>query len=240
MARKRILLIMLCVLTIATGVSNGFAMPFFTDASKQAVFLSPLEKWDPTWRLEAYISPLQRAGYQVDVLLNENVSISFLKTGLAKYDLIILRTDSFTLEGFSYYCSGETATFKSRATFAAEISSREVGIAACVGFSMLFLQHYYPAGSLRPALVYVLGGPSAELSSAFLSAGASAFIGYYEAYSIGWGRMDAYSQKLFEYLSQGYSVVDATMQMLAYLKTGHGNTADWPASYWAGDGSFTI
>ena len=240
MALKRILLIVLCVLTVAAGAGKGFAAPSFAATSKQAVFLSPFEKWTPTWRLEAYVSPLERAGYKVDVLFNEEVSISFLETGLAKYDLIILRTDSFSLEGFTYYCAGDPVDSHSRSTFSAEISLKEVGIGECVGFSILFLKHYYHAGTLRPGLVFVVGGPSAEFSSTLLSAGASVFIGFYEAYTMGWGCMDAYSERLFLYLSQGYSVSDAAMRLLAYLKTGHGGTADWPDMYWTGDGSFKI
>jgi len=240
MAPKRILLVALCILSFVVSASNGFAMPLFSGTSKQAVFLSPLEKWMPTWRLDAYVSPLEHAGYHVDVLFNENVSVAFLRTGLSQYDLIVLRTDSFTREGLDFFCSGEPVTSQSRTVFANEISLHELEVSACIGFSVAFLHHYYTQNSLREGLVYVLGGPSAELSSAFLEGGASAFIGYYEPYSVQWGRMDAYSQKLISYLSQGYDVEDAVLKHYLYLHTGHGNTADWPMPYWSGDGNFKI
>jgi len=240
MALKRILLVTLCVLSVVVSASSGFAMPLFTGASKQAVFLSPLEKWMPTWRLDVYKSLLEHAGYTVDVLVNENVSISFLKTGLAKYDLIILRTDAFTREGFRYYCAGDPTGSQARTEFAGDISSHEVEVGACVGFNILFLKHYYTTNTLKPGLVYVLGSMSAELSSSFLSAGAAAFIGYYDAQSIQWGRMDAYSVKLLYYLSQGYSVADAVLQLYIYLNTGHGKSADWPMPYWCGDATLVI
>jgi hypothetical protein len=194
----------------------------------------------PTWNMNGYVSQLEHTGYQVDILLNENVSITFLKSELADYDLIILRTDSFVQEGASYYCSGDPVTTETSATFASEISLGELQIGACLGFNTKFLQHNYPAGSLRPGLVYAVGGYTAELSWAFLAAGASAFIGYDGSFSLGWGRVDAMSIKMLGYLSQGYAVEDAVIQLYIYLNTGHGVTADWPSPYWSGDGSYKI
>ena len=240
MALKGILLIALCVFVVAASAGDSHAVPLFSGTTKQAVFLSPLEKWMPTWRLESYKSLLEGAGYHVDVMLNENVSIPFLMSGLAKYDLIILRTDSMTREGLNYYCSGEKADHAARATFAGEIALHEVSVGACVGFSSLLVKHYYPKSSLAAGLVYVLASNSAEASSAFLNAGAAAFIGYTDAQSIQWGDMDAYSLKLLYYLSRGYSVRDAMVQLYFYLYSGHGLTADWVMAYWAGDASYKI
>lgn len=237
---KSLFLIALCVVGIGASTSEAFAVPFFADTSKQAVFLSPLERWMPTWRRDSYVSLLERAGYSVDLLLNENASISFLRSGLGKYDLIILRTDSFAKEGLDYFCAGDAAGFEARAEFAGEISLHEVAVGACVGFSTLFLKHYYTADTLKPGLVYVLGSASAELSSAFLAGGAVAFIGYEDAQSIQWGRMDCYSQKLVWYLSQGYSVLDSVIELYIYVHMGHGGSADWVMPYWCGDGTFKI
>jgi len=239
MGLKGILLITLCVLAVAAGVGESHAVPFFSDSPKRAVFLSPLEEWMPTWNLDAYVQPLQRAGYQVDVLFNENVSIAFLGTELAKYDVIILRTDSFGYEGFDFYCSGEPVA-NARTRFAGEISSRELHVGACVGFSVLFLSHSYPTGSLRPGFVYAIGSTTAALSSTFLKAGAVAFIGYYEDKSLQWGRVDALSQKLLSYLSQGYSINDSIIRLTRYLNTGHGSTATWPMLYLSGDGTYKL
>ena len=241
MTLKKTLLAALCLVGFLVSASSGFAMPFFSEAtSKQAVILSPLEKWMPTWDLESYILLIEHAGYRVDVLLNENASIAFLKTGLADYDLVVLRTDAFIREGLTFYCAGDTADLQAREKFGGEISSNEVEVAACVGFSVLFLGHYYTAGTLKHGLVYVLASESAELSSSFTSAGAAAFIGYYSAHSIQWGRLDAYSIQLLYYMSEGSSVADAVIQLYVYLNTGHGKTADWVTPYWSGDGTYTI
>jgi len=194
----------------------------------------------PTWNRDAYLSSLQRAGYQVDLLVNEEVSVSFLRTGLVKYDVIILRTDSFRWEGLDYYCSGEPATSGARKAFSREVSSRELRIGECVGFSALFIQHNYPANSLRRGLVFTIGSVSGGLASVFLAAGSAAFIGYYHEFSLGWGRMDCFSEKLLAYLSEGRSVRDSVVQLDIYIRVGHGNTADWPTVYWIGDGTFKI
>jgi hypothetical protein len=236
---KSLLLITLCVLPLVTGISNGFAAPSFADATRRAVFLSPVEKTMPTWGFESYKSLLERAGYQVDVLLNENASISFFETGLAKYDLIILRTDSFTSEALRYYCAGDKADASARGTFAGEIALKEVMVSECVGFSILFLRNHYPASSLR-GLVIAIGSNTAELSTVFLKAGAAALIGYYDEHCMQWGTLDSYSLKLLYYLSKGYSVEGATIQLYIYLYTGHGKTADWILPYWAGNGSYKI
>ena len=238
--RKLVLATTLCLLSFVAVTNVAFAVPFFAETVKQAVFLSPLEEWMPTWHLEEYVSILEKAGYQVDVFLSENVSISFLKTGLAGYDIIILRTDSFTEEGMNYYCSGEPATFEARKEYAGEISAKEIQVGACVGFSAAFIQNNYSANSLRNGLVQVVDGYSADLSSAFLKAGAAAYMGYYDAGSLRFGRMDALSIKWLKFLAQGYTVNDATLQLYLYLNLGHGHSATWPAVFLYGDGDFKI
>lgn len=236
---KSLLLIVLCVLPLLTGISYGFAAPSFAATTKRAVFLSPLEKVEPTWGFEAYKSLLERAGYQVDILLDGNASISFFETGLAKYDLIVLRTDSIVSEGLTYFCAGDKADASARGTFAGEIGLKEILVGGCVGFSTLFLRNHYPAGSLR-GLVLAVGSRTAELSTAFLKAGATALIGFYDDHCTQWGNLDSYALKLLYYLSQGYSVDGANIQLYIYLYTGHGKTADWILPCWAGDGSYKI
>ena len=237
---KKALLTTLFILSVIAGASHASALSSFSEAGKQAVFLSPLEQWFPTWNLQDYLSPLEHAGYHVDVLLNENVSIAFLAENLTNYDIIILRTSWFELEGgMTFYCSGEPVNQTSTA-FAGEISSKELAIDFCVGFSALLLQSNYPPGSLRHGLVYVLGAAGGELSSVFLAAGSSVFIGYSEDYYLMWGRMDALSQALFRYLSEGSTVRDSVAQLYFYLCRGHGGTATWPLPSWIGDGRFKI
>jgi hypothetical protein len=242
---KSLLLIALCVLPLVTGISNGFAAPSFVeppsfaDATRRAVFISPLEDIEPTWGSESYKSLLEHAGYQVDIVLDGNASISFFETGLAGYDLIVLRTDSFVSQGLTYYCAGDKADASARGTFAGETALKEVKVEACVGFSTLFLQNHYPAGSLR-GLVFAVGSNTADMSTVFLKAGAAALIGFYDEHHTQWGNLDSYSLKLLYYLSQGYSVESANIQLYIYLYTGHGKTADWILPYWAGDGSYKI
>lgn len=224
-----------------TGLAgNALAVPS-PDSSNKAVILSPLERMIPTWRLESYITNLEQAGYEVDVLLNENASIGFFKTGLADYDIIVLRTDSFKYEGTTYHCSGEAVNWITRATFAEEISRNEIKVGACVGFSSVFLHDHYPTNSTKHGLVYAIGSGAAELSWVFLQAGAAAFLSYYDQeYTLSWGRMDALTIRMLSYLSQGYSVGEASIELHVYLRVGHGETANWPTVYIAGDDDFKI
>lgn len=240
LAMKRVLLIALFFLSAVAGTNHVAALPLFSETGKQAVFLSPMERWMPTWDLQGYVFYLERAGYHVDVLLDEKVSISFLKTGLADYDIIILRTDSFDGEDISYYCSGEPVTTKTRTTFAAEISTGELKVGECVGFSLAFLKHNYPADSLRPGLVFAIGGLTAQLSSVFLEGGCSAFVGYSDLLGLQWGGLDALSIRVLKYLSEGYTVKGALAQLDSYIHWGHGNSATWPKLYWDGNEDFKI
>jgi len=233
------LVVTLIVLCVAASVGQAHASPAFSESTKRAVFLSPLEGWYQTWNLDTYVSVLQKAGYQVDVFLNENVSIAFLETGLSNYDLIILRTDSFSYEGAQYFCAGDPVTPESPGTFAAQILLQEVHVSACVGFSLNFIQHNYSPGSLH-GLVYVLASSAYQLSYAFHSAGASVFVGFGTDFSLRWGRMDAMTQKFFSYLADGYSVNDASMRLSLYLYSGHGITANWVPISWVGDGNYKI
>ena len=215
-------------------------MPSFSSTTKEAVLISPLENWTPTWNLEGYLTYLERAGYHVNLIFNENASIAFLKTELTKYDLIILRTDSFYYEGLNYYCSWEPVTSRSRAFYAEEISAHEMRVGVCVGFSLIFLQHNYPPGSLKPGLVLAVGGGSLELTTAFITAGASVFIGYFDMYSLYWGRLDALTTKILSYLSEGSTVKDSMLLLYKYLARGHGQSSTLPSIYWNGNGDFTI
>jgi hypothetical protein len=139
----------------------------------------------------------------------------------------------------TYYCAGDKADASARGTFAGETALKEVKVEACVGFSTIFLQNHYPAGSLR-GLVIAVGSNTADMSTVFLKAGAAALIGFYDEHRTQWGNLDSYSLKLLYYLSQGYSVDAANIQLYIYLYTGHGKTADWILPYWAGDGSYKI
>jgi len=195
----------------------------------------------PTWNLNGYVTLLERAGYHVDVLLNEKVSVSFLTTSLSKYDAIILRTDYFHYEGFNYYCTGEPVNSKTRTTFAAQISVQELQVNGfCLGFSLIFLQHNYPAGSLKPGLVFVVASDSTVLASPFLTGGSSAFLGYETTFGLGWGRLDAISIKLLKYLSEKSSVRDSIAKLFSYLTAGHGITSKLPPIYYAGNGNFKL
>ena len=230
----------LCLVVLLASTDATYSAPLLSSSDKQAVFISPLERWEPTWHRKEYVSLLENAGYHVDVVLDEDASISFLKTGLASYDVIVLRTDSFTYEGYSYYCAGDDVTAKSRADFAAEISQHEVQVGACVGFSGAFIRDNYPANSLRKGLVFVVDGYSADLSSSFLKAGSAVYVGYYDANTLAWGRTDCMSLKWLSYMARGDSVKDATLNLYVYVNRGHGQTALWPSMFSYGDVTYRL
>ena len=237
---KAIFLVTLCILASVAGINGALGAPLLSDPAKKVLFLSPWERWVPTWNLKDYVSTFELAGHSVDMVSNENASISFLMTQLGTYDIIIIRTESFYIEGLNYYCSGEPVTVKSRTTFASLISEKEIAVSQCIGFSLKFLQQYYPPGTLKHGLVYVVGGPAGDLSQAFLVGGAAVFVGYDDPYSLEWGRMDALSQALFRNLLQGSSVRDGISDLYVYLCRAHGEAGNWPMLTWQGDGDFKI
>ncbi len=227
-------------MTISASLAGANAAPSFASDSKQAVFISPMESTRSTWNLEEYVSLLEGAGYEVDLVFDENASVTFFATALSNYDVVILRTDSFTREGFNFYCTGEPVTWGTRTTYAEEISARALDAGVCLGFSMKFIDINYVPGSLRNGMVYVIDGYSADLAGAFLNAGSAVYVGYYDAYPLGWGRIDALSLKFLSYVTAGHSVKEAVPMLYTYLCLGHGVTGNWPSIFYYGEGSFRM
>jgi len=240
MKRDLLFGVALCLMGLLAFTNVAYSAPLLSSSSKEALFLSPLERWEPTWHREDYVSLLENAGYHVDVVLDEQASISFLKTGLASYDVIILRTDSFQSEGYSYYCAGDAVTAQTRAEHAAEISQHEIQVGACVGFSNAFIRDNYPANSLRKGLVFVVDGYSADLSSSFLKAGSAVYVGYYDANTLSWGRTDCLSIKWLSFMSHGDTVKEATVDLYVYVNRGHGQSALWPSMFSYGDVTYKL
>jgi hypothetical protein len=236
------LAITLLVLCTAASAGQTVASPAFSGTSKRAVFLSPLENWMPTWNIDSYVKPLESAGYAVDVVLGKNASMAFLSSQLPNYDIVILRTDAFDHEGRAYYCSGDDPfDSKTKTTYGGEISTRDLAIGACLGFSGTYMQHSYPAGSMRHGLFFALGSGLEELSAIMLTAGFDVFVTYsMSALSLQWGRYDALSEGFFKYLGQGSTVKNSIIELNQYLRRGHGLTADWPMIYYCGDGNFVL
>lgn len=245
-------LVALCILGLGASASHVFAQPLKFDGpggSGTAAFISPLERWESTPNFGQYEATLEHAGYTVQMISDEAASLSFLKTELTNYDLIILRLDSFYYEGLSYFCSGENFDpFNPRsrteyaAEYAAEIKAHEISIAGpCVGFSMLYILHNYQKSSLR-GLVFAIGSGTPELAAAFINGGTAVFISYDAPveYSLAWGRFDLYSATFLGILSEGYTVREAVTQFYGRAMRGHGSTAAWPSIYWVGDGNYTI
>lgn len=236
------LAIALLLLCTAASVSQTVASPAFGVTSKRAAFLSPLENWMPTWNIDRYVKPLENAGYTVDVVLGKNVSMAFLSSQLPNYDIVILRTDAFDREGRVYYCSGDDP-FDSQTitTYAGDISTKDLAIGACLGFSGAYMQHSYPAGSMRHGLFFALGSGLEELSAIMLTVGFDVFVTYsMNALSLQWGRYDALSEGFFKYLGQGSTVKESIFDLNQYLRRGHGLTADWPLIYYCGNGDFVL
>jgi hypothetical protein len=185
----------------------------------------------------------------VELVLDEAASLSFLKTELANYDLIVLRLDAFYYEGFSYFCAGEpfeqghNSHLRSEyaSEYAAEIAAREISVKGpCVGFSILYIMHNYKNG-LR-GLVFAYGPGTPELAASFLHGGSDVFISYDSpaSYGLGWGRFDTYAENILQLLADGNSVRNAVAQFYLNATRGHGVTASWPSIYWVGDGDYTI
>jgi len=247
-----LVIVALCIPGLSGSAGHVFAQPLKFDGqggNGTAAFISPLERWEPTPNFDQYEATLKHAGYTVQMMSNGVASLSFLKTELTNYDLIIIRLDSFYYEGLSYFCSGENFdpfNPQSRADYATqyapEINAHEISIAGpCVGLSMLYVLHNYHKSRVR-GLVLAFGPGTPELAAAFINGGAAAFISYAipVEYSLAWGRFDLYSLTLLGILSEGYTIRDTVTQFYTRVMRGHGSTATWPSICWVGDGDYTI
>lgn len=212
-----------------------------------AAIISPLEKDQPTWNIDGYVSSLEDAGYSVEVVADEAASLAFFRTELANYNLIILRLDSFYYEGFSYFCAGDSydsfnpsQRTQYQSQYATELAAHEVSITGpCLGFSMAFILNSYQKHSFN-GLVIAYGFGAYELAASFINNGAAAFISYDSPANLSWGRFDSYAETLVTILAEGNTVRDAVAQFYLLAMRGHGLTATWPSIYWVGDGNYTI
>lgn len=250
MNRSTVLVVLLLAFTLAIPPASAWCGPLcqYTQkgtvaASKNALIFSPYEASVPTWHIDTLIASLRSAGYRVTVVTNAQASIQFLRTQLKGFSLIILRTDSFPGEGLTYYCTGQTPTLPTdvssyQKAYSGMIQKHEVQVSSCVGFSLIFLQDYYPSG--LSGLLYIVGPDGQDLANPWLKAGGSVAVGYQIDMSITWGRLDVMTLSFFKYLTQGYTVVESYARMDAELHANHGVSADWPAMWYDGNQNYKI
>lgn len=242
--------LLLTLMLVCTPLSIASTRLIFggPGGSGSAAIISPLDKTEPIWNIDSYVSSLEEAGYSVETILNEAASLSFFKTELANYNLIILHVDSFYYEGFSYFCAGDnfdafdpSQRIQYKEQYAAEITAHKISLEGpCIGFSMRYILDNYNTHSFN-GLVIAYGSHAYELENAFLRNGVDAFITFYQDEpALGWGRSDSVVQTVVQLLAEHNSVRDSVAQFYLIAMRGHGQTADWPSIDWAGDGDYTI
>ncbi len=187
--------------------------PLNVSAAKRAVILSPLSWLYPVAYLSRVISILNYAGFTVDVIENQLVTVDLFRHQLSDYSLIIWRTEAYQWNHQVFWYLGELTSSTSDGTYSQDIAEGRMdfhGFAA--GIKWDFINYYYGSSGLAGRLVYILASRSLDVGWGFLRAGARNVIGYYGSISLQWGFGDFVTRFIFNYLSQGYTV-DQTIKM---------------------------
>lgn len=219
--------------------------PPTASAAKRAVILSPLSWLYPIGYLGRLTSYLNSAGFTVDLIENQLVTVELFKHHLSDYNVIIWRTEAYEWNHKVFWYLGEFASPTSNDVYKDDIAAGRMdfhGFAA--GIKWDFIAYYYGSSGLAGRLVYILASRSLDIGFGFLQAGAKDVIGYFGSISLQWGFGDFVTRLLFSYLSQGLTVdaaVNKTIDFFTKMKLeSQIDIVVIPPLYYTGDGSATL
>jgi hypothetical protein len=245
-ARATTIATMLTVSLLISAVVGVLTAVPYVHAAPKAVILSPLEFIEPMAYVGQMKSLLTSAGFTVEFLVNEQVSVDFFKTQLSNYKIIILRTEAYEWAHITYWYLGEFTTYQSVAKYAADIAAKRLNFDSFkAGFALQFVKDYYKSNPLPGSFVFLVASNSLLLASTFKSVGAAVVAGYYRPLNFGFGLVDHLTQLVIYFMErQGltvkdgiYAVVNIFMQR-AYRVPSETNLIP-PLSY-IGNGAVTL
>lgn len=239
---RRLLLVssVLLVLFISTQAISVHAQP-------RAIILSPYENFSPFATAAQIKSTLGSAGFAVDIVNGQNVTVDLLKTVFKNYDFIIYRTGATCCAFVNYsfsFISGEPTNPATINKYASDISAGRVSYRTnqFLEITNNFLQYYYPPGSISANhLVFLYAPLSLRMGTLFKDAGVRTVIGYNGEISFQFGEGDEMAFYLTESLVTG-SMVKDSVDLIRQLVTGRfsGTTNQLDSIGFYGDGKFKL
>jgi len=229
-------------------VSVTFIVPGHVSAQTQgkALILSSLERFVPSSYMNQIQGYLTQAGYQVTILKDTAVTISFLTTQLNNYDVVIWRTNIYSWNHITYWYVGELSNTATLQAYAADVKNRLLdNTNGILGVSEEFFRSHFPPGSLTNVKLFMLVSSSSfSIALALIRAGAHSVIDYYSTFSLTFDMIDYTSWLIVRYLSSGVSVHDAVQATIDRFSQARirdpMDTRYIPSIWFMGDSSLAI
>jgi hypothetical protein len=189
---------------------------------------------------------LSRAGYQVTMIKNTNVTFDLLTTQLNNYDVIIWRTSEYVYHHNTYWYVGETVNSTTMQKYANDFTLGYANMnAGVMGIGLEFFNEHFPSGSLSHVkLLVILASDSMVFSNYFVAAGAKAVVAVNGYLPLEFGITDDETWGLFADLANGQTVGEAVYVTVSpYTQSEPRDPLDsnLQLPFWyMGDGSVTI
>ena len=247
MNRLLIAALILIVLSIPAGV-RALSLPNDTSSQPQALVLSSLNSMIPMGRDASRLtSYLNQAGYNVTFLADGAVTVNFIVNNLDNYNLVIWRTNTYTIGHAMYWYVGEKANSEVEQEYAADFSASRLNAdAGIIGLTPSFITIHLTAGSLSHVkLLVFIASFGNSIAPQFLAAGAGTVIFSVGAISLQNGLTDDLTVLLMNFLADGQNVQSAVYNTLTPYDQGQNPEDEYDTTYappfwYIGNGALTI
>jgi len=241
---RRILLaatFLLLVLLPVFGITSVKAEP-----QGRAVIISSLEKYVPTAYLSEIIYALTSIGYNVTIVKDTSVTVSFLTTQLNNYDVVIWRTNAYSWMHREYWYLGELSNQATLQAYADDVANGWLdNTNGILGVNVDFFYNHFGRGSLANIkLAVLISTDSLMIAQVFMRAGVTSTIFYYGTITLAYGVTDYTTRLVFMFLSRGQTVSDAvTNTIITYRLFNQEDQLDssyFPQIYFMGHANMTL
>jgi hypothetical protein len=202
------------VMALAVFIAPSGIMPPTAPANQPRVLiLSSIEKEYPMQYLNQITTELKQAGYNVTFLSGSEVTLYILMTQLDQYDILIWRTDTYTLGNTTYWYLGQQAN---ETTYAGTIGIKTIDVSngMLAVSAAFFTKTFGPTSLVHLKLAILISGMSISVAQPFITAGVETTIDFYNTLLAPTSLFDWVTQALVGYLTTGNSVRDAIYKVI--------------------------
>jgi hypothetical protein len=233
-------------LVVLVAIPLAAVTPVRTEYAGQALILSSLEQYVPWGYLNTVEGYLESAGYNVTVLTDNSITVSFLTTQLNNYDVIVWRTNAYNWMHVNYWYVGELSN---KATLAAFASDYQAGwldnTNGILGISIDFVSHHFGRGSMSNVkLMMMISSMSVFIGQFMIQAGVKSFIDFYDSFSLQFDIIDYVTAQILRFLASGKNVNDSVWntisELMNIIPADPNDQISVPPVWYLGDGTLTI
>jgi len=219
------------------------SMPISPPNAPRALILSSTQNQSPMLYVDRVTAELKQAGYNVTFLNSNTISLNlFTPAQLDQYDIVIWRTDTYTLGNTTYWYLGE----QNNESYAGAIGIRTIMVSnGMLAVSQNFITDNFPQNSLTHVkLAILMSSMSITLAQPLIAAGVKATIDLYEA--VDWtiappSLLDWVTWSLVGYLTTGNDVRDSVYKTIYYYEyAGSIDDTTLPPISFLGNGNLQI